>query len=210
MKVSHPAMASPGPPADLWVMYRLDADSPTVRDNRAAYSPEAGGPERFPAELALRDLRFALKPGATCRILARYAALRACRLAWDRESDAAFLAHARATASGYLRRTPWSWPERTPLRRLLRARTWDETLPLLVAAAEDAEADGCRHGALALRSAAWDHALRSLRFADAAGIAEDVAGLMERYGDVAAARRWLRLARGVASAAREWRPPSPS
>jgi hypothetical protein len=151
-------MATPAENADLVAMYPNDQYDGRIREPGGPYGPPPIEPDRFPAEQVLRDLRTTRDPAAMARIVARYAALRAWILAADPETDPGFLAHARSAAFGYLRATPASWPGRPQLRRLVRAARSPAMVPVLLAAAETAAADGCANGADALRNAAWREA----------------------------------------------------
>jgi hypothetical protein len=151
-------MAPAAENANLVAMYPHDRNDGRIREPRGPYGSGPTEPDRYPAEQALRDLRTTSEPAAMARIVARYAALRAWILAADPETDAEFLAHARAAAYGYLRATPATWPGRPHLRRLVRAGRSPVMAPVLLAAAESASAEGCPHGAGALRDAAWREA----------------------------------------------------
>jgi hypothetical protein len=148
--------------ADLWPMYSFNASNRTVRDLRATYPDRAPDPERFPAELVLRDLCRSLPDGAVPLIVARYAALRAWLLR-GAAPEPAFREQARAAATAHLDAADRDWTEGRLLRRLLEpGRPGDpgaEPWELLAQVASAAEAAGHLDGALAARTAAWRAAM---------------------------------------------------
>lgn len=197
-------------PTDLWDMYTFNRPNRGVRDPRAHYGPGAIEPERFPAELALRDLRGAEDPDATVRILARYAVLRAWLLATAADTPPELLDHARITAAAHLAAAPDEWREGTLLHALLQPDQAERASELLLEAAEAAEAAGHVDSALAARTAAWTAAIRRLWLDRAAELATGIAGFLRRCGGRLEAESWDRIAQHLAGIAPGLSPPSES
>ncbi len=221
-------------PRQSYSMNNLDIRPTGVRESRQAYQSGNLEPERFPGELVLRDLRAARSGQDAACILARYAVLRAWLVGsshgagWvsDVAVDEMFFTHARSGAHALLDGTPAGWAERPFLQHLLELAGTDPTAgqvdpgaagppatppapwDLLSRAMTLAEEAKHLHGALALGVAAWTAALHHRQFGAAAESAERVAGLLERRGDGNPARRWRRVAAGLAS--RAPRPGHPS
>jgi hypothetical protein len=197
-------------PDNLATMYTFNESNRHIRDPRAHYRAGPPGPEQFPSEIVLRDLRDAARPDAAPLILARYAVLRAWALAVE-GAPPPLLEHARAAAAGHLAATPGSWPERALLARLLDgAESGEEASAVLENVAETAEAAGHVDGAFAARTAAWTAALRGLRLATASDVADGMAAFLGRTGAPETAAEWERAASRLRRFAKDWPPPSPS
>lgn len=191
-------------------MYTFNDSNRHVRDPRAHYRAGPPEPERFPAEIVLRDLRGAVRADAAPLILTRYAVLRAWVLARADEHPG-LVEHARATAAGHLDAAPPDWSEGSLLRRLLENEERVEgACELLAAVADAAEAAGHIDGAYAAHMAAWTAAVRSIHLATASGIATGIAAFLRRSGAAAAADEWDRAAERLGQAASDWPPPSTS
>jgi hypothetical protein len=202
-------MASAGLVDNLSSMYTINGATITVRDLRSRYAPRPHEPERFPAELVLRDLPRARSDDEITRIVARYATLRAWLLATS-QADGQLADHARSSATAHVDAAPVDWSERSLLRRLIDTATRredDQPWQTLARVAADAEAAGHLDGAFAARKAAWEAALGRGRLDIAAELARAVARLMERRGDAAAARRWDHTAGSLRRRARQLPPP---
>jgi hypothetical protein len=205
-------------------MYSIHDATRAVRDRGARYEGRFPEPERFPAELVLRDLRDARTPDDVSRVIARYAALRAWSLG-DAGCALPFLEHARAAAEAHLQAAAPDWPERLLLRRLIQSMPTPagavppegaahdddpadcESWGLLSSVAVEAESTGHMESALAARRAAWSAAVHRRRAAPAAELAGEVARLLERRGLDGEAVRWDRVAEWLARRARR-SPPS--
>jgi hypothetical protein len=204
-------MALPAASADLFPMYAFNAFDPArmVHHPRPRYGARPPEPERFPAELVLRDLGRAHGDAEVPLILARYAAMRAWLLNGD-PAEVSLLAHARVTAAAYLDASPEQWPERPLLRRLLEAESCPEPWGLLAQVGGAAEAAGHLDGALAAHQAACAAAVRSQRLDIAAALAGDIAALLSRRGEARGARRWDRVSRRLAREAALPATPTPA
>jgi hypothetical protein len=200
--------------ADLWDMYRLNPSNREVREARSHYGPGSPEPERFPAELVLRDLGGAHGEAAAPLILARYVVLRAWLLA-ETGLESHFLAHARAAALAHLAAIPATCPEGPLLRRLVNGAMDADMAPgeateLLLGIATAAEEAGHIDSALAARTTAWTAELRGWRLAGAADVATGVAAFLRRQGATPRAEEWDGVAARLGRAAGGWLPPSPS
>lgn len=187
-------------------MEHFNDSTAKVRSPRARYGASPPEPDRYPAELVLRDLRRVGADAEVPLVLARYAVLRAWLLS-TAASDSGLVEHARLTADAHLDASPADWPEAALLRRLM-ASPGEEPWELLVEIAVAAEAAGHVDGALAARQAAWAAAASTNRFDVAAVAAADTAALLRRRGDERGARGWVAAARWLARAAARSAPPA--
>jgi hypothetical protein len=201
-------------PADLWDMFRLNPSNREVREARSHYGPGSPEPERFPAELVLRDLGAAHGEAAAPLILARYAVLRAWHLSGT-SPESHFLDHAQAAALAHLAAIPATWPEGTLLRRLMDGvmdprMARGEAAALLLSIAAAAEEAGHIDSALAARTTAWTAELRGWRLAGAADVAAGIATFLRRQGAARRAEEWDGVAARLVRVSGGWLPPSPS
>lgn len=179
---------------DLATMYPTAV--PRVRDEPAAYGPHEVDDDPFPAARVLDDLKEASDEDVP-RVLARYAALRSWQLR-AAAADPGLVRHAAGTARGYLAVTG-DWPEARLLARMVDV---DPQPAVVRAAAAEAARAGQPEGAYALLHTGYLAARRGGDLTAAAGMAADLAGLLDaRAMDGAAlwARRADRLRRRAAS-----------
>ena len=174
-------------------MYTTTA--PRVRDEPAAYGPHEVEGDPFPAARVLDDLATA-SDESIARILARYAAVRCWQLR-AASAEPGLVRHAAGTARGYLAVTG-RWKEGRLLARMVDG---DPGHGAVRAAAAEAAAAGHPEGAYALLHTGYLAARRAGDLTAAAGMAGELADLLEARGlDGGAlwARRAERLRRRAA------------
>lgn len=190
-------------------MYTFDSSTWSVGEPRPYYGHGEIEPERFTAELALRDLSGPGGERDAALILARYAVLRAWWLATG-PTDARLQDHAVAAAREYLAAASEGWPERPLLGRVVDRPRAANASDVLMEVAIEAERRGHIDGAYAARTGAWAAEVRAVRLDAAAGIAAHTAAFLRRWGGTADAVAWDDVARRLRRGASGWGRPSTS